>query len=125
MGAKKFCYIRTFGCQMNEHDSAMIMGMLKSNNYHPTKDLLRADLILVNTCSIREKVEQKVYSTLGRFKRLKEKNPSLIIGVGGCMAQQEGERLFQRVPFINMVFGTRVLIDCLNWLKWSKRIGEG
>jgi len=92
---------------MNEHDSVMMMGVLKSSNYHPTEDPLQADLILVNTCSIREKVEQKVYSTLGRFKRLKENNPSLIIGVGGCMAQQEGERLLQRVPFINMVFGTQ------------------
>jgi tRNA-2-methylthio-N6-dimethylallyladenosine synthase len=107
MAEQKFCYIKTFGCQMNEHDSEKMLGVLKSSDYYPTDNLLQADLILLNTCSIREKVEQKVYSTLGRLKGLKKKNPSLIIGVGGCMAQQEGEKLFQKVPFINIVVGTQ------------------
>jgi len=92
---------------MNEYDTEKMLGVLKSCDYHPTDNFLEADLILLNTCSIREKVEQKVYSTLGRLKRLKEKNPSLIIGVGGCMAQQEAEKLLQKVPYINMVFGTQ------------------
>ena len=107
MAEQKFCYIKTFGCQMNEHDSEKMLEVLKSSDYYPTNNLLQADLILLNTCSIREKVEQKVYSNLGRLKGLKKKNPSLIIGVGGCMAQQEGEKLFQKVPFINIVFGTQ------------------
>jgi tRNA-2-methylthio-N6-dimethylallyladenosine synthase len=107
MAEQKFCYIKTFGCQMNEHDSEKMLEVLKSSDYYPTDNLLQADLILLNTCSIREKVEQKVYSNLGRLKGLKKKNPSLIIGVGGCMAQQEGEKLFQKVPFINIVFGTQ------------------
>jgi tRNA-2-methylthio-N6-dimethylallyladenosine synthase len=107
MAEKRLCYIKTFGCQMNEYDTEKMLGVLKSCDYHPTDNFLEADLILLNTCSIREKVEQKVYSTLGRLKRLKEKNPSLIIGVGGCMAQQEAEKLLQKVPYINMVFGTQ------------------
>ena len=107
MAEQKFCYIKTFGCQMNEHDSEKMLEVLKSSDYYPTDNLLQADLILLNTCSIREKVEQKVYSTLGRLKGLKKKNPSLIIGVGGCMAQQEGEKLLQKVPFINIVVGTQ------------------
>ena len=107
MAEQKFCYIKTFGCQMNEYDSEKMLEVLKSSDYYPTDNLLQADLILLNTCSIREKVEQKVYSNLGRLKGLKKKNPSLIIGVGGCMAQQEGEKLFQKVPFINIVFGTQ------------------
>lgn len=109
MSEKRLCYIKTFGCQMNEHDSEMMLEVLKSIEYHPVDTPLKADLILLNTCSIREKAEQKAYSTLGRFKRLKEKNPFLIIGVGGCMAQQEGEKLFQRAPYINMVFGTQTI----------------
>lgn len=107
MKARKFCYLKTFGCQMNERDSEVMLDSLHAENYSLINDPHQADLIIINTCSIREKVEQKVYSILGRFKRLKEKNPSLIIGVGGCLAQQEGEKLFQRFPFINIVFGTR------------------
>jgi tRNA-2-methylthio-N6-dimethylallyladenosine synthase len=92
---------------MNEHDSEKMLEVLKASDYYPTGNPLEADLILINTCSIRQKVEQKVYSALGRLKKLKVKKPSLIIGVGGCMGQQEGEKLFQKVPFIHMVFGTQ------------------
>ncbi len=76
------------------------------SGYETTDDPGRADLIIINTCSIREKAAQKIYSQLGRFRALKEKNPQLIIGVGGCLAQQWGDRLFQRVPYLDLVFGT-------------------
>ncbi len=102
---ERLVYIETFGCQMNENDTARIIGVLKGANYRPTTDPGLADLILVNTCSIRDKAEQKVYSTLGRFKRLKKKKPGLLIGVAGCVAQQEGERLLKRVPHLDIVFG--------------------
>ena len=91
-------FIKTFGCQMNDHDSEMILSVLEEKNYRSTDHEEEADLILVNTCSIREKAEHKGYSALGRFKRLKDKNPQLVIGVGGCVAQQEGEKLLQRMP---------------------------
>lgn len=99
-------FIKTFGCQMNKHDSEKILGILENLDYRLTKDVSKADLILLNTCTIREKAEHKVYSYLGRLKKLKNKNPKLIIGVGGCVAQQEGERLLNRVPYLDMVFGT-------------------
>ncbi|MBI5287027.1 MAG: tRNA (N6-isopentenyl adenosine(37)-C2)-methylthiotransferase MiaB [Deltaproteobacteria bacterium] len=102
----KALFLETFGCQMNERDSERILGFLKGLNYRVVDDPKRADLIIVNTCSIREKAEHKLYSTLGRFKRLKEKRPHLIIGVGGCVAQQEGERLFKRARYLDIVFGT-------------------
>lgn len=103
---EKNLFLETFGCQMNERDSERILGFLKGLNYRTTQDPNQADLIIINTCSIREKAEQKLYSTLGRFKRLKEKNPGLIIGVGGCVAQQEGERLFKKAHYLDIVFGT-------------------
>jgi len=103
---EKNLFLETFGCQMNERDSERILGFLRGLNYRTTQDPNQADLIIINTCSIREKAEQKLYSTLGRFKRLKEKNPGLIIGVGGCVAQQEEERLFKRASYLDIVFGT-------------------
>ncbi len=102
---ERFVFIETFGCQMNENDTSRIYGVLEKVNFRPTYDPGAADLILVNTCSIRDKAEQKVYSTLGRFKGLKKKRPELIIGVAGCVAQQEGERLLKRVPHLDIVFG--------------------
>ena len=101
----KGLYLRTFGCQMNERDSERIAGLLSRLNYTLTDDLDRANLIILNTCSIREKSEQKLYSALGRFKEYKERQGA-IIGVGGCVAQQEGERLLKRIPFLDIVFGT-------------------
>lgn len=106
MPAEKYLYIRTFGCQMNVHDSEQIEELLREEGYKITSDAGKADLIIVNTCSIREKAEQKVYSLLGRYRRLKEKNRDLIIGVGGCVAQQGGASLFQKAPYLDLVFGT-------------------
>ena len=94
---------------MNVYDSERIAQVLAARDYRQVDDPARADLILLNTCSVREKPEQKVYSALGRFQRLKKKNPKLIIGVGGCVAQQEGQGLLERVPFLDFVLGTKEL----------------
>lgn len=102
---KKF-YLETFGCQMNVVDSERIVDLLQQAGYQQIAHAVDADLILLNTCSVRDKAERKVYGHLGRFKPLKTENPSLILGVGGCVAQQEGERLLQKLPFLDLVFGT-------------------
>ncbi|WP_457639691.1 tRNA (N6-isopentenyl adenosine(37)-C2)-methylthiotransferase MiaB [Persephonella sp.] len=102
---KKY-YIRTFGCQMNVNDSQKMAGILKNLGYEPARDWEEADLILVNTCSVREKPDQKVLSALGEFKKVKNKNPDAIIGVCGCLAQRAGYEILQKAPFIDMVFGT-------------------
>ncbi|OGP51111.1 MAG: tRNA (N6-isopentenyl adenosine(37)-C2)-methylthiotransferase MiaB [Deltaproteobacteria bacterium RBG_13_43_22] len=102
-------HITTFGCQMNEKDSQTIARIMASYDYQVTEKVEQADLILVNTCSIRQKAEEKTYSLLGRLKQLKNSNPGLIIGVGGCVAQQEGKRLLERVPHLDLVFGTRLI----------------
>jgi tRNA-2-methylthio-N6-dimethylallyladenosine synthase len=106
MGKK--VYIETYGCQMNEHDSERMLGLLEGFHYFETRDPKQADLILINTCSVREKPEHKVYSALGRFKRLKE-DRGILIGVAGCVAQQEGDRLLDRVPYLDMVIGTHAI----------------
>ncbi len=103
---RKLVYIETFGCQMNDHDSARMLAMLESIGYYKTDAPERSDLIVINTCSIRDKAEHKVYSTLGRFRLLKEERRSLIIAVSGCMAQQLGALIFKRAPFVDVVFGT-------------------
>ncbi len=102
----KRLFIQTYGCQMNQYDSERIARLMEREGYAPTELAEEADLILLNTCSVRDKAEQKVYSALGRWRELKEKNPDVIIGVGGCVAQQEGENLLRRVPHLDLVFGT-------------------
>lgn len=109
MEKEKLLYIETFGCQMNMNDSEKIISMLKEVGYKPTDDAFGADLIIFNTCTVRAKAEQKMYSSLGRFRELKKENKKAIIGVGGCIAQQEGERLLKKAPFVNLVFGTHNL----------------
>jgi tRNA-2-methylthio-N6-dimethylallyladenosine synthase len=109
MEKEKLIYIETFGCQMNVNDSEKIISMLQANGYIPTDNPIDADLIILNTCSVRAKAEQKLYSTLGRFKELKKINESLILGIGGCVAQREGERLLKKAPFVSLVFGTHNL----------------
>jgi len=104
--AEKYLYIKTFGCQMNVHDSEQIVALLKASGYESTDDFRKADLIIVNTCSIREKAAQKVYSQLGKFRELKRSKPGLIIGMGGCLAQQWRSKIFGRAPFLDLVFGT-------------------
>jgi len=105
----KYLYINTIGCQMNVYDSDQISKSLLSLNYNLTENLKKADLIIVNTCAIREKAEQKVFSFLGRLAGLKRKKPGLIIGVGGCVAQQEGKKILERVPYLDVVFGTHAI----------------
>ncbi len=109
-GAGKRLYIKTWGCQMNEYDSAKMADVLGvSSGFEPVSDPADADVILLNTCSIREKAQEKVFSQLGQWRPLKQKNPDLIIGVGGCVASQEGEALRERAPFVDIVFGPQTL----------------
>ena len=109
MTAKKL-YIRTFGCQMNEYDSAKMADVLHaSDGLVATDDPAAADVILFNTCSVREKAQEKVFSDLGRVKHLKQSNPDLLIGVGGCVASQEGAAIVQRAPYVDLVFGPQTL----------------
>ena len=103
-------YIKTMGCQMNEYDSEKMADVLReSHGYELTDSPDDADLLLVNTCSIREKAQEKVFSELGRWRLLKEKNPGIKIGVGGCVASQEGEGITKRAPFVDVVFGPQTL----------------
>lgn len=101
--------MKTFGCQMNVYDSERIAHLLAARNYHLVDDPSEADLVFLNTCSVREKPEQKVYSALGRLRALKRKKSKLIIGIGGCMAQREGEAFLQRFPHVDFVVGTKEL----------------
>ncbi|MFA3777985.1 tRNA (N6-isopentenyl adenosine(37)-C2)-methylthiotransferase MiaB [Yersinia sp. 1652 StPb PI] len=106
----KKLHIKTWGCQMNEYDSSKMADLLASTHgYQLTEIPEEADLLLLNTCSIREKAQEKVFSLLGHWKLLKEKNPNLIIGVGGCVASQEGEHLRQRAPCVDVIFGPQTL----------------
>jgi len=103
-------YIKTHGCQMNEYDSAKMADVLAaSDGLELTDDPAEADVVLVNTCSIREKAQEKVFSQLGRWKLLKQENPDVIIGVGGCVASQEGEGIVKRAPYVDLVFGPQTL----------------
>ncbi|WP_442954726.1 tRNA (N6-isopentenyl adenosine(37)-C2)-methylthiotransferase MiaB [Pelomicrobium sp.] len=103
-------YIKTFGCQMNEYDSAKMADVLRAaEGYQSTDDPAEADLILFNTCSVREKAQEKVFSDLGTVKHLKRARPGVLIGVGGCVASQEGERIIARAPYVDLVFGPQTL----------------
>jgi tRNA-2-methylthio-N6-dimethylallyladenosine synthase len=102
---KKF-FIQTYGCQMNRYDSQRIERVLRPHDYVLTDHIETADLILLNTCSVRDKAEQKVYSALGNWREIKKRRDGVIIGVGGCVAQQEGESLLKRMPHLDLVFGT-------------------
>ena len=106
----KKVFIKSFGCQMNEYDSSKMVDMMcTERNMQQTKDPAEADLILLNTCSIREKAQEKVFSQLGRWRPLKNSNSELIIGVGGCVASQEGKNIIKRAPYVDMVFGPQTL----------------
>ena len=107
----KKVHIQTFGCQMNEYDTDKMLEVLRHENYSPTDCQDEADLIILNTCSIREKAENKVYSELGRLRELKSANPDLKIGVGGCVAQQEGKAILRRANNVDFVFGTDNLFE--------------
>ncbi|WP_369601714.1 tRNA (N6-isopentenyl adenosine(37)-C2)-methylthiotransferase MiaB [Hahella sp. SMD15-11] len=107
---KQKLYIKTHGCQMNEYDSARMADLLKvSHDVELTDNPDEADILLLNTCSIREKAQEKVFHQLGRWKELKSRKPDLVIGVGGCVASQEGDAIRERAPFVDMVFGPQTL----------------
>jgi len=108
--ANKKLFIRTFGCQMNEYDSDKMADVLHaSDGLVATDDPADADVILFNTCSVREKAQEKVFSDLGRVRHLKQNNPDLLIGVGGCVASQEGAAIVARAPYVDLVFGPQTL----------------
>jgi tRNA-2-methylthio-N6-dimethylallyladenosine synthase len=125
LNTPKKVFIKTFGCQMNEYDSSRMADMLNSSEgmveTHTVED---ADIILLNTCSVREKAEDKVFSHLGRFIPLKQKNPNLIIGVGGCVASQEGANIVKRAPYVDVVFGPQTLHRLPEMIKNSQSTGH-
>lgn len=108
MGRK--LYIKTFGCQMNEYDSSKMADVLaESHGFETTDDPATADMLLVNTCSVREKPQEKLFSQLGMWRGFKDRNPSVVIGVGGCVASQEGAAIWERAPFVDIVFGPQTV----------------
>jgi len=116
MGLSKL-HIRTFGCQMNEYDSDKMSDVLKhSHGLELTDNIDQADVLLVNTCSIREKAEEKLFHQLGRWKKLKITKPNLVIGVGGCVASQEGDLILKRAPYVDLIFGPQTLHRLPNML---------
>ena len=116
MGLSKL-HIRTFGCQMNEYDSDKMSDVLKhSHGLELTDNIDQADVLLVNTCSIREKAEEKLFHQLGRWKKLKTTKPNLVIGVGGCVASQEGDMILKRAPYVDLIFGPQTLHRLPNML---------
>ena len=121
---KKQLFIKTFGCQMNEYDTEKIIDVMDNNESVSLIDSPEtADLIILNTCSIREKAEVKVYSDLGRYRKLKENNPNIRIAVGGCVASQEGENIIKKAPYVDLVFGPQTLHRLPTLLK--QREAEG
>jgi tRNA-2-methylthio-N6-dimethylallyladenosine synthase len=118
-------FIKTFGCQMNEYDSARIADVLSDAcGLTVTEDAAEADLLLMNTCSVREKAQEKVFSLLGQWRRLKDARPEVLIGVGGCVASQEGEALSVRAPFVDLVFGPQTLHRLPEMIAELKRTGR-
>jgi tRNA-2-methylthio-N6-dimethylallyladenosine synthase len=118
-------YIKTMGCQMNEYDSDKMADVLReSHGYELTDAPEDADLLLVNTCSIREKAQDKVFSELGRWRKLKDLNPKIKIGVGGCVASQEGEGIIKRAPFVDVVFGPQTLHRLPELLDGAEKKGD-
>lgn len=121
---EKKLFIQTHGCQMNEYDSSRMADLLKESHKLESTNLAEeADVLLLNTCSIREKAQEKVFHQLGRWRILKEKNPNLIIGVGGCVASQEGDLIAKRAPFVDVIFGPQTLHRLPEMLEAKKLAG--
>jgi len=122
--AVKKLYIKTHGCQMNEYDSSRMRDLLGESHQMITTDSPEdADVLLINTCSIREKAQEKLFHQLGRWKKLKDKNPDLIIGVGGCVASQEGKAIATRAPYVDLIFGPQTLHRLPEMLETPKKKG--
>src|SRR6202050_19970 len=118
-------YIKTFGCQMNEYDSGKMRDVLEAaHGMRSTDDPAQADVLLVNTCSVREKAQEKVFSLLGEWRLLKQQRPHVVIGVGGCVASQEGEGITARAPFVDLVFGPQTLHRLPAMLRGLKESGR-
>ena len=115
-GINKNYYVRTYGCQMNEHDGERIKGMLESAGYSETEDINKADIIILNTCAIRENAHDKVFGFLGIVNNLKKKNKNLVVGICGCMAQERSvvDEIMSKYKFVDFVLGTHNLYDLLN-----------
>lgn len=116
-----FYYIETYGCQMNVHDSEIMSSLLQGMDYLPTQDENNADVIIVNTCAIREKSQHKVYSALGRFRQARKANPEVVIAVSGCVAQQEKEKLLKTCDFLDLVIGTHQVAELPDMIEKIKR----
>ncbi|MBR2143143.1 MAG: tRNA (N6-isopentenyl adenosine(37)-C2)-methylthiotransferase MiaB, partial [Anaerovibrio sp.] len=113
----KYLKMLTYGCQMNFSDAERIEGELSKLGYVSTEDMAKADLIMINTCCVRETAEDKVYGKIGEIKALKREKPDLILGITGCMAQKEGERLIKRAPHIDFVLGTNKIHEVVATVK--------
>ena len=118
-------YLRTFGCQMNEYDSEKIADVLAAaEGLEPVERPEDADLIVFNTCSVREKAQEKVFADLGRVRHLKRANPQLMIAVGGCVASQEGAAIVERAPYVDVVFGPQTLHRLPDLIEARRRSGR-
>ena len=115
--------LRTFGCQMNEHDSERIAGLLTADGYVPTEEAARADVVIFNTCAIREHAEHRLYGNLGHLRPLKERNPRMRIVVAGCLAQKDGAGILERAPWVDVVVGTHALPELLRLLRAAETEG--
>jgi tRNA-2-methylthio-N6-dimethylallyladenosine synthase len=118
---RRSVFIKTFGCQMNAVDSARMLSLLSSADYRAAATLEEADLVLLNTCSIREKADQKIYSDLGTLRRWKQRRTGRLLGVGGCLAQQDGEALRERAPHVDIVFGTHNIANLPEMVRRAER----
>lgn len=124
MTYKPKLFIKTFGCQMNVNDSEYIIGQLEQLGYSTTEDIFKSNLILLNTCCVRAKVEQKIYSLIGKIKKIKENNPNVILGICGCMAQKEKENIFERAPYVDFIFSpsqVNNLEEIINTVKYGNK----
>ncbi len=121
---KQKFFVKTFGCQMNVNDSEYIAGQLEKLGYSLTEDIFESNLILLNTCCVRAKVEQKIYSLIGKIKKIKENNPNVILGICGCMAQKEKENIFERAPYVDFIFSPSQinnLEEIINTVKYGNK----
>lgn len=115
-------YLKTYGCQMNVHDSEKIAGIFSESGYEHSENVKDADIIVINTCSIRQKAEQKFLSELGRLKAVKERNPQVKVAVAGCIAQQKGETLFEKFHYVDFIFGTQNIHSLQKWISNSSQL---
>ena len=125
MTHKPKLFIKTFGCQMNVNDSEYIIGQLLKLGYSTTEDISKSNLILLNTCCVRAKVEQKIFSLIGKIKKIKESNPDVILGICGCMAQKEKENIFERAPHVDFIFNPSQINNLENIINNLVKYGGG